>query len=133
MSQINPNKIIASKILTIGKSCEIQQVGIDLAIKGPVFVPHGHSVNVLLDAKIHLPDNVYSTFTHRSSFNRKGILITGSIYDPGYKGVVGCSIYNMSGRELILAKGERIGQMVFFDADSASDYNGQWQNEHLGA
>lgn len=129
--QLNPQTIIDNKILIPCKFTKIQQVGIDLTLSEGIYIPHGHCKNILLNEEVHLPNNIFSTFTHRSSYNRRGVLITGSIYDPGYEGKVGCTIYNLSGNELFIEKDERIGQMLFFKADSASEYKGQYQREHL--
>jgi len=86
---------------------------------------------VLLNAEVHLPEDIFALFIHRSSFNRRGVLITGSVYDPCYEGVVGCTIYNLSGKSIIIPKNERIGQMIFYRANSASNYKGQYQGEGL--
>lgn len=129
--QLNPKKILEEKILEACEFTKCQQVGIDLTISQDLELENLQSLNILLNETVKLPSNVYSQFYHRSSFNRKGVLITGSIYDPGYFGRVGCTIYNMSGSKLVISKNERIGQMVFYKADSASNYNGQYQNEHL--
>lgn len=130
--QINPRTIIEKGILIPYKNyTEVQQVGIDLTTSTLVMIPHGESLNILLNEKVKLPKDVFATFTHRSSFNRKGVLITGSIYDPGYEGQVGCTIYNLSGKQLVIPQDERIGQMVFFNANPASEYRGQYQGEHL--
>lgn len=129
--QINPQEIIERGILIAAPFTEVQQVGIDLTLSEEINVEHGSSVNVLLNEKVKLPGNLFATFTHRSSFNRKGVLITGSIYDPGYEGQIGCTIYNLSGQSLLIEKDTRIGQMLFFKADPASEYNGQYQREHL--
>lgn len=129
--QLNPKTIIENEILIPCRHTEVQQVGIDLTIKNNVGIMHGHSLNVLLNETVHLPKDMFATFTHRSSYNRKGVLITGSIYDPGYEGVVGCTIYNLSGEVIKINANERIGQMLFFKADPASEYKGQWQGEHL--
>ena len=131
MSQINPKLIIKKKILKVRTHTKVQQVGIDLTLREPISIASGGSANVLLNEEVALPEDVFATFTHRSSYNRKGILITGSIYDPGYEGVVGCTIYNLSGLGIRISAGERIGQMVFFEADPASKYDGQYQGEHL--
>ncbi len=131
MSQINPRFIIQSEILKPCEFTKIQQVGIDLTLSEDIKIPHGFSKNVLLNEQIFLTENVFATFTHRSTYNRQGILITGSIYDPGYCGKVGCTIYNLSGQEISISKNERIGQMVFFEASAASNYNGQYQGENL--
>ena len=129
--QISPNKIIEEKILIPCSYTQIQQVGIDLTLSEDIEVEHGQSKNVSLNEVVKLPENIYATFTHRSSYNRKGILITGSIYDPGYTGVVGCTIYNLSGEPLKVNRFERIGQMMFFEASPASKYKGQYQGEGL--
>ncbi len=129
--QINPQKIIDKKILIPCKFTQVQQVGIDLTISQNIKIKNKTFINVLLNEKVFLPKDIFATFIHRSSFNRKGVLITGSIYDPNYCGVVGCSIYNLSGKYLIIKKNERIGQMVFFKAQAASKYNGQYQKENL--
>lgn len=131
MSQINPNKIVETGVLKMSPYSKIQQVGIDLSVSKAIFIPKGESLNVLLNEIVKLPSNIYAMLYGRSSFNRKGILIRGSVYDPGYEGQVGCTIYNMSPSNLFLEKDERICQMMFFSADAASSYEGQYQGEHL--
>jgi deoxycytidine triphosphate deaminase len=129
--QINPDAIIKNKILIPCAYTRVQQVGIDLTLVEEVELRNGASLNVLLNETVKLPKDIFATFTHRSTFNRKGIFITGSIYDPGYEGQVGCTIYNLSGSDITITENERIGQMVFFKADPASEYQGQYQGEHL--
>lgn len=129
--QINPEVIINNKILKPSAFTQVQQVGIDLTVSERVILENGESLNVLLNEIAKLPIHIYATFTHRSSYNRRGILITGSIYDPGYEGVIGCTIYNLSGQKIDIPINERIGQMLFFEANPASGYNGQYQGEHL--
>jgi len=130
-SQLNPRKIIDDKILKIHKHTKVQQVGIDLTVSEFIELPQGHAYNVLLNEIVELPDDVYAMLYGRSSYNREGVLIRGSVYDPGYKGQVGCTIYNMSGNFLKIKPNERICQMMFFRADPASKYDGQYQSEHL--
>ncbi len=129
--QINPNDILEKKILIPCKYTKVAQVGIDLTLSDFVYIQHGGSLNVLLNEVVHLPNDVFATFTHRSTYNRQGILITGSIYDPGYEGVVGCTIYNLSGEDITIPKNERVGQMLFFYAQAASKYSGQYNKEGL--
>lgn len=128
MSQINPNIIIEKGIIEMSDTAEVQQVGIDLSLSENIMIPHGRSLNVSFKEKINLPQNIFSTFNIRSSFSRKGIFATTGIYDPGYVGSLGCTLYNISGSPIQLEEGERVGQMLFFIADAASSYSGQWQN-----
>ena len=131
MHQINPQTIVTSGILAKADLTKIQQVGVDLTVQSPIFVPHGRAVNVLLNETVFLPKNIYAMLYGRSSFNRKGVLIRGSVYDPGYRGQIGCTIYNMSGENLFIEENERICQMMFFEADPAAEYQGQYQGEYL--
>ena len=131
MSQINPKKIVGDGIIKISEFSKIQQVGIDLTVREDQEIPHGKGINILLNEEVRLPENIYAMLYGRSSFNRKGVLIRGSVYDAGYEGVIGCTIYNLSGETLLLKKNERVCQMMFFHASAASTYDGQYQGEFL--
>ena len=130
--QLNPKDIVSQGILRLSEYSKIQQVGADLTVSEDVGLKHGESKEFMLNEHVKLPSDVYATLTHRSTYNRKGVLIVGSIYDAGYFGQVGCTIYNMSGEDLHIEKNTRVAQMLFFRANSVSDYNGQYQdNKHL--
>jgi len=131
MSQINPDHIIKEKVLIPCDHTKSQQVGIDLTISEPIILDNLASRNVLLNEIVKLSKDTYAMLYGRSSFNRKGVLIRGSVYDPGYEGKVGCTIYNLSGEVLVIHKNERICQILFFKANPASEYQGQYQKEHL--
>lgn len=129
MSQINPKQIVERGIVKLSKYSSIQQVGIDLSIAESITVKHGCSQNILLNETISLPKDIYGTFTQRSSYSRLGIFVTSGIYDAGYSGSLGCTVYNLSGSPITINIGERIGQLICYKADAASSYNGQWQNQ----
>ena len=131
MSQINPQIILDKKILISCEYTKLAQVGIDLTISEDVEIKHGLGLNILLNEIVKLPDDVYAMIYGRSSFNRKAVLIRGSVYDNNYEGKIGVTIYNMSGETLIIKKNERICQMVFSEARAASKYCGHFQGEGL--
>ncbi len=126
--QINPREIALKGIIKLSPYSEIQQVGIDLSLSETVVLRTGESKNILLNETIKLPIDMYATFHQRSSYSRKGVFCTTGIYDPGYEGSLGCTIYNM-GPDIIIQKDERIGQILVFKADAASGYSGQYQNK----
>lgn len=128
MSQLNPQRIVDEGVIQLSKESSVQQVGIDLTLSKGVSIGHGESTNVDFQEKIFLPEDIFSTFTQRSSYSRRGIFMTTGVYDPGYNGSIGCTIYNMSGEPIQIGAKERVGQMLFFKADAASEYDGQWQN-----
>lgn len=127
--QINPKEIADKKIVKLSEFSQIQQVGIDLTVSEDVFLNKGESKNILLNETIELPGDMYATFHQRSSYSRKGVFVTTGIYDPGYQGSLGCTVYNMGDKEILIPKNERIGQVMVFKADAASSYNGQYQGK----
>ena len=80
--QFNPQGIVDNKILETCKFTEVQQVGIDLTISKDTIIKHGDSTNVLLNEKVHLSKDMFAMLYGRSSYNRRGVLIRGSVYDP---------------------------------------------------
>lgn len=129
MSQINPQSIISRGILSYVETTKVQQVGIDLSIGQGFELEHGKSRNILFRESVKIPDNMFALFYQRSSWSRKGVFATSGVYDSGYEGTLGCTVYNMSGDTIKFEEGDRIGQIIFFLADAASSYNGQWQNK----
>ena len=128
---INPKFIIENKILTPSKYTSIQQVGIDISISKEVTLENLEFESVYVNEKVTIPKNLFALIWSRSTFNRNGIIVRGCVLDPGYEGVPCFSIYNMGGNKLRLAKGTRICQILFFNADSAGIYKGQYQYEKL--
>lgn len=129
--QINPRQIVEKQILKPSNHTVIQQVGIDLTAGRPLNIPHGEAATLSLNESVELPGDIYALLYGRSSYNRIGVLIRGSVYDPGYVGVVGCTIYNLSGETIVIPKNKRICQMLFFEADAFSRYEGKYQGEGL--
>ncbi len=77
-----------------------------------------------LRLKKPLPRGVCAYVIGRSTFNRNSILIRSSLYDSGYVGDVGATVY--SWRRAELDRFFRMAQIVFMSAETASMYNGQY-------
>lgn len=127
MCQINPKEIVEEGIVMLSKYSEVQQVGIDLSTAEPLTLTPKSCKNILLNERINLPDDIYATFQQRSSYSRKGVFCTTGIYDPGYQGALGCTVYNLSDEVVEIPLNTRIGQLVCHNADPASTYNGSYQ------
>jgi len=87
----------------------------------------GVSYDGMSDLYVKLPEGVACTLIIRSTFNRNGIFLTSGLYDSGFEGHIGFAIHNMSGPASI-AKGTRIGQIMFVQSDSAGMYAGGWNH-----
>jgi len=127
--QINPNEVLGMGVVNPSAYTQVQQVGIDLTVQEEVILAPKSFKNVLLNETIKLPISVYADFKQRSSYSRKGVFATTGIYDPGYEGSLGCSLYNMSDEEIVIPANERVGQLLCYQAHAASSYNGQFQGQ----
>lgn len=107
---------------------QIQQNGIDLRVAWNVVLQHGECKNVDFIETIHCWDNCFALpVATRSSFSRKGIFCTSGLWDTGYNGPGGCTIYNLSGNEVFINYGTRICQIVFISAPkNTTKYNGYY-------
>jgi len=63
----------------------------------------------------------------RSTFARNGIFIVSGLYDSGYSGHIGFTIYTIGGM-IAIEPGTRIGQIAFVEADSAKLYAGGYNH-----
>ena len=70
----------------------------------------------------------------RSSLNRSGVSIFSAVWDPGYTSKDGNFIYPMSIRLTVdnpagfyLEENARVAQLLVFENDETSLYDGQWQ------
>lgn len=132
-AQINPNKIIEKGIFKPSEYSKVQQVGIDVSLRLPkgensLRLFPGSSYNVEINESVDLPADVYSVLQIRSSFSRKGIFQSSGIYDPGFHGTCGLTLYNLSSAPIEIPANERIAQMLFFEADAASTYDGHYNH-----
>lgn len=70
----------------------------------PVMVPLGFSLNV--------PDGYMAVIKPRSSFNKTGIWTAIGTCDSGYHGEYKAVFVNLTGKDILLKKGDRICQIV---------------------
>jgi deoxycytidine triphosphate deaminase len=80
------------------------------------------------DTYVEVPEGVAAILFTRSTFARNGTFIMSGLYDSGFKGHIGFTVYNMAKEQLIIEVGTRIGQIMFVTADSAGTYSGQYNH-----
>ena len=129
---INPKTILENGSIIPAPGTKCQQCGVDVSIKESIVVPAHSFKNIEIAETISVPANAAAMLYVRSSLSRKGIFISSGVYDPGFSGASGCTIYNMGNEPLHLKEGDRIAQMVFFECDPASQYNGKYQGSTSG-
>lgn len=79
--------------------------------------------------KIKIPKDMCGLIWMRSTFNRCGCPIFACVFDSGYEGRPTVAAYPTI--PIWIEKGTRIAQILYFDATSASMYNGQYQHQRL--
>lgn len=75
-----------------------------------------------------VPADLQARLKHRSTVNRSACFFTGSVYDPGYKGLIAGTLYVFVPMFEVQV-GARIGQFYFFPADASTQYNGDYQDQ----
>lgn len=64
---------------------------------------------------------------HRSTFNRSGCFITGSVYDPGYRGIIAGTMYVHT--PLFVEFETCIAQFQMQTAEIGNSYDGDYQDQ----
>jgi len=134
--QINPKEVVEKGYLKLSPYSKIQQVGIDLSTGERVEIRSRNDYEVVrLNEEFHLPSDVFAILFPRSTMFRNGMIVECGVVEPGYQGRPVVAIYSpildMSRELIILDKGSRVVQAIFFKANSASTYNGSYQGEGL--
>jgi deoxycytidine triphosphate deaminase len=77
---------------------------------------------------ISVPEDMAALIINRSSINRHSGVITSGVYDPGFRSKGGCGAMFRPTINTKIEIGFRVAQVMFFTAESASLYNGQYQD-----
>lgn len=126
---INPIKILENGNIIPTENTRRQQCGVDITVKESCEIPAHGFLNIEIAEKVTVPENAAAMLCVRSSLSRKGIFISSGLYDPGFSGTSGCSIYNMGADPVKFDAGDRIAQMIFLECDPASQYDGKYQGD----
>lgn len=73
---------------------------------------------------VYIPKDMVGLIFSRSSFNRAGIIIRGTLFDSGFRGTPSLTIYPFL--NMYLAKESRIAQIIFVKAESYKLYKGKY-------
>jgi len=74
---------------------------------------------------VYIPKNAVGIIFSRSTFNRNGIIVRGTLFDSGFKGQPSLAIYPFL--NVKIAKETRIAQIIFVEAKAYKLYNGKYQ------
>jgi dCTP deaminase len=109
----------------------LQPASYDLRAAQDALLPRGTTTLVPSMEWVELPAELAATLRCRSSFGRRGVILTGGFVDPGFRGQLTLSLINMGPEEIRLVKGERVVQMILHQVfDGEELYDGRYQDSH---
>lgn len=135
---------------------QLQQIGLDLRVKniqvitGPArIMRNSKELPNYIDVPFHdncwyleagsayafecveeceIPLGYEAKVIHRSTFNRSGCFITGSVYDPGYRGMIAGTMYVHT--PLFVEFETRLAQFQIQTAEIGNSYDGDYQDQN---
>jgi len=82
--------------------------------------------------KVKIPKDVFMLFKPRTTLHRMGVIMRGTVADPGYEGNLHPAIYNAGPCEVEIELGARFCQIFFLKIEGKVNlYRGQWQEGRL--
>ena len=106
-----------------------QPASYDLRVGGDFILPPQVCTLVNTLERVELPPDLAATLRCRSSFGRRGVIVTGGFVDPGFRGQLTLCIINMGTEHLTIRKFERVVQMILHQViDGQSGYCGRYQD-----
>lgn len=82
--------------------------------------------------KVKIPQNVFMIYKPRTTLHRMGIVMRGTVADPGFEGILHPALYNAGPCEVEIELGARFSQIFFVKIEGKSSlYRGQWQGGRL--
>lgn len=87
----------------------------------------GERFDCLSDYYVNVPEGVAALMVTRSTFVRNGMFWISGLFDSGFEGHIGGVLHNRSGAAVV-AKGTRVGQIIFVASESVGVYAGGWNH-----
>ena len=109
----------------------LQPASYDLRASQDIVLPRGKCTLVPSLEWVELPADLAATLRCRSSYGRRGVLISAGFVDPGFRGQLTLCLVNMGDEDVELKKYTRVVQMIMHEVrDGVMLYNGRYQDSH---
>lgn len=111
-----------------GDECQ-QPASYDLRAAEDYVLERGMMTLIASMEWVEFPADIAGTLRCRSSFARRGLLLSGGFVDPGFRGHLTLCLLNMGAEPVSLKKGERVVQMILSEVSDCDElYNGRYQD-----
>lgn len=88
--------------------------GWDLVCDETVICPPGVGTDIPSQVYLEIPNHLYAIVQARSSTSKKRLLVLPGVIDPAYRGQIFTMTFNPTTESVIVNKGDRISQLLFF-------------------
>lgn len=113
-----------------GAECQ-QPASYDLRAAEDYTLERGMMTLVASMEWVELPGDLAATLRCRSSYARRGVLLSGGFVDPGFRGHLTLCLGNMGAETVHIGAGDRVVQMILSEVTPGdSIYNGRYQDSY---
>lgn len=105
-------KIMLDKDAVMPRKAHVTDAGYDLFSREEQIVPAKESATFDTGVHIELPEGTVGLLKSKSGLNVKHGLVSEGVIDVGYTGSIVVKIYNHSGYDYKVEKGDKISQLV---------------------
>ncbi len=91
-----------------------------------VYTLEGGKYDIVFATDVEIAEGEAGFLIQRSSLNRNGITLTSGLYDSGYSNLVGGCLHVPDNITLKFNEGERLAQLLMFNAETVSLYTGSY-------
>jgi dCTP deaminase len=115
-------------------SAECQQpASYDLRVAEEVMLVPGTCTLAHTLEWVEIPADLAATLRTRSSFGRRGVMVTAGFVDPGFRGQLTLGLVYTGAEPILVQEGDRVVQMILHQVTWADrTYEGRYQDS-LGA
>lgn len=112
----------------------LSPAGYDLRAGEDYTIPPGKAKLIHTIERVELSSTLCGQLFLRSSFAREGMVGSFALVDPGFRGQLTLAVHNLGEKEISIAKGERVAQLVLcrLGKPAAKPYAGRYQDS-IGA
>ena len=132
LSDVEIEKRVSEKslVLTPYDPESLNGAGYDLRLSMDVTIPAGKQQLVATLERVELPSDLVATLHIRSSLARAGIMASLALVDPGFRGQLTISLYNVGVEPYCMRKGDKFVQMVLHSLGMKTrrPYDGRYQD-----
>jgi dCTP deaminase len=116
-------------IVPFERSC-LNGAGYDLRLAGELAVSPGQHRLVATLEKVEIGEALVGTLHIRSTLARSGIIASLALVDPGFRGQLTVSLFNVGSEQFSMAKNDRFLQMVLHRLGTKTHrpYAGKYQD-----